>query len=427
MNMKNVRFPVAVKSGSSVVRIYATPNREYPRFTVVYYEAAGQRCRRTFAQFEEAKREAAAIAEKLGRGDLAALRLGDRDRHLYLRALELLQPSGMPLDLAVLQFAEATKLLEGHSLAEAARLYREQHRSQLEIKTVAEVVEEFILDRQKHQLSLLYLRDLRVRLNRFIKAFQCPISSLHTTEIERFLDSLKVSLRTRKNFVTTLGTLFNFARAKGYLSRSHPGVSEVTRSRRQAREIHIFTPEELATLLHRAPLGLVPTLAIGAFAGIRSEEIKRLDWSDVNLAEGFIQIKSSTAKTKVRRLAPLPDNLQEWLEAFAQEEGPVCPYQNLSNAFLKLARRSGVEWKRNALRHSFISYRVARLQDVSKVALEAGNSPKVIFEDYLKVVPGSAAEEWFAIRPQGKGHIVSFPAGPKENPAVGAQDPSSTL
>lgn len=34
-----------------------------------------------------------------------------------------------------------------------------------------------------------------------------------------------------------------------------------------------------------------------------------------------------------------------------------------------------VKWKKNALRHSFISYRVAETQDVPKVALEAGNSP----------------------------------------------------
>ena len=426
MNMKSVRFPVTVKKGSAVVRIHATPNRGYPRYTVVYYEAAGRRCRRTFAQFEEAKRQAGAIADQLARGEVAALRLGDRDRHLYLRALDLLRPLGVPLDLAVLQFVEATKQLEGHSLVEAARFYREQNTQPLEIKAVAEVVEEFILDRQKQQLSPLYLRDLRVRLSRVVKAFQCPIAHLHTSEIERFLDSLKGSLRTRKNFLTTVGTLFNFAKAKGYVSRSHPGVSEVTRSRRQAREIHIFTPEELETLLHRAPLGLVPTLAIGAFAGIRSEEIKRLDWSDVNLGEGFIQIKSSTAKTKVRRLAPVSNNLRGWLASCTREAGPVCPYQNLSNAFLKLARKSGMSWKRNGLRHSFISYRLALVQDVSKVALEAGNSAQVIFADYLKVVPGSAAEQWFAIRPQGKERIVSFPTGAREDQASRSRVPGST-
>ena len=36
----------------------------------------------------------------------------------------------------------------------------------------------------------------------------------------------------------------------------------------------------------------------------------------------------------------------------------------------------------HGLRHSFISYRVAETQDVAKVALEAGNSPQIIFQHY---------------------------------------------
>ena len=205
-----------------------------------------------------------------------------------------------------------------------------------------------------------------------------------------------------------MGTLFTFAKAKRYLSRSHPGVSEVTKARRQATEIHIFTPEELQKLLNQASVGLVPSLAIGAFAGVRTEELKRLDWSDVNLPEGFIQIRSSAAKTKVRRLAPVPDNLRRWLAPLSQEAGPVCPYQSLSNCFLRVAAKAGVVWKHNGLRHSFISYRVALVQDVPKVALEAGNSPPIIYENYLKVVPGSAAQQWFSILPEGNGRILSF-------------------
>ena len=46
------------------------------------------------------------------------------------------------------------------------------------------------------------------------------------------------------------------------------------------------------------------------------------------------------------------------------------------------AKEAGVEWKHNALRHSFISYRVADIKNVDEVALEAGNSPDIIFQHY---------------------------------------------
>ena len=57
-------------------------------------------------------------------------------------------------------------------------------------------------------------------------------------------------------------------------------------------------------------------------------------------------------------------------------------------------------WKRNALRHSYISYRVAEKQDVAKVSLEAGNSPQMIFQHYRELVQPKEAKAWFAIGPK---------------------------
>ena len=61
-----------------------------------------------------------------------------------------------------------------------------------------------------------------------------------------------------------------------------------------------------------------------------------------------------------------------------------------------------LEWKHNALRHSFISYRVADTSDVPKVALESGNSPAMIFAHYRELVTPADAKSWFAIVPEAK-------------------------
>jgi hypothetical protein len=61
-----------------------------------------------------------------------------------------------------------------------------------------------------------------------------------------------------------------------------------------------------------------------------------------------------------------------------------------------------VPWKHNALRHSFISYRVATVKNVAQVALEAGNSPEMIFEHYRELVTAEAAKGWFAVTPKAK-------------------------
>src|SRR6266481_6057517 len=57
-------------------------------------------------------------------------------------------------------------------------------------------------------------------------------------------------------------------------------------------------------------------------------------------------------------------------------------------------------WKHNALRHSFISYRVALVEDVAKVSLEAGNSPRMVFSNYRGLVRAADAQKWFGITPE---------------------------
>lgn len=57
-------------------------------------------------------------------------------------------------------------------------------------------------------------------------------------------------------------------------------------------------------------------------------------------------------------------------------------------------------WKHNTLRHSFISYRVALIEDVAKVSLEADNSPRLGFSNYRDLVRAADAEKWFGITPE---------------------------
>ena len=55
---------------------------------------------------------------------------------------------------------------------------------------------------------------------------------------------------------------------------------------------------------------------------------------------------------------------------------------------------------KNGLRNSFISYRLAILHDTARVALEAGNSPQVIFGHYRELVTPEAATAWFSVKPE---------------------------
>ena len=58
---------------------------------------------------------------------------------------------------------------------------------------------------------------------------------------------------------------------------------------------------------------------------------------------------------------------------------------------------SGVKWKRNALRHSFGSYRMEQTKNAGQVVLEMGNSAAVVMKHYFEIVDARAAREFVSI------------------------------
>jgi integrase len=407
--MSNVTFPETVRCRSSIVRIYHVLNRGKDHFALSYY-ANGKRQRRMFRNYDTAKESAKSIAAELGAGGSNVLTLSGKDRLCYERAMEMLRPLHMDVDTAVMQLAEAVKILSGTgSLAEAAKCYIGQYSTRLPVKSVREVVDELLDEKMKAGVSMFHWKDLRWRLTRFADAFHCPLASVTSIDIQQFLLSQNTGFRSRRNFRQTIGTLFNFAKAHKYLRPDHPGLLDVPKVPKRGHKIPVFSPEEMTTLLRGAKPDLIPAMVLGAFGGLRTEEIKRLKWNHIKLARNLIDVPPEVTKTQTRRLIPIHDNLKKWLLPSAHATGPVVPYKNLSNQFLKIAKRLGVRWRRNVLRHSYISYRTAETADIPRVALEAGNSPQVVKQDYLEVVDEDAAKDWFSISPPTNGEIIMLP------------------
>jgi hypothetical protein len=74
--------------------------------------------------------------------------------------------------------------------------------------------------------------------------------------------------------------LFSLAKAQNYLpDEKTNAVEQMQRVRVKSEDTAIFTPEEMAKLLHHAPPDLVPILAIGDFAGLRMPtDLSRVQW-----------------------------------------------------------------------------------------------------------------------------------------------------
>jgi hypothetical protein len=81
-------------------------------------------------------------------------------------------------------------------------------------------------------------------------------------------------------------------------------------------------------------------------------------------------------------------------------EGKIVKDNDFHRQITALAETLKIGWPRNVLRHSFISYRIAIVQSADQVALEAGNSPSIIFKHYRELTTEEQAEKWFSIMPK---------------------------
>ena len=398
-------WPRKIRLGQVVVTIY---RRSIPTggfgYMVANY-ANGMRRFDSYATEVEALEEAHLLARQLSGRQVVAASMTNEQAAEYAAAIQSLKPCGVTLLASVDAVTECLKIVSDLSVLRAAAKFYAASNKSITRKSVAEVATELIRLKETRQARPRYLRDLRARLPRFAKAFRKDCCDVTTPDVQAWLDDLKLSAQSYMNFRRVIHMLFVFAVARGYAS-DNPVVGTEKR-KTTGGETEIYSPSEIRKLLAAAEPDFLPYLAIGAFAGLRISEIERLEWSDVHLVERHIVITKDVAKTASRRIVPIHENLAAWLTPYAAQTGLVCG----SERWQKAARRrviatSGIQWKHNALRHSYASYRFAQIGNASSVAGELGNSAAIMHKHYRELVKPADAEKWFNVKPHSEARNI---------------------
>lgn len=407
----DTKFPLTVKVGSFAATIYRkrrlVRGQPYTAYRLGYYAADGRRVLRDFGDLEAAKTAAreAASAGQAGRLDAVDFTAGDRDLLVQLNTLAA-SVGTTPLPALQCYVDAVRKLPPECTLGEAVESYVRRHPAGAPKVTIAEVCEQVMAAKDAAGLSEAYTRKLAGYLRRFADAFGTGLlRDLQPPDVLRWLLAMPgVGARSLHNYHEAVVTLARHALEQRLIGREL--VEELAALKlpkvASVEEIATFTPGEVARLLASAPDDIRATLAIGAFAGLRTEEIHRLEWQDVRLTERVIIVAAAKAKTASRRVVPILDNLAAWLAPLWRTEGDVDPSPTskaMTHRWRRIGERVGVPWRHNALRHSFISYRLAVAHDPAKVAFEAGNSPAMIHKHYRALVTEAQGHEWFAVRP----------------------------
>ncbi|MGA8660454.1 MAG: tyrosine-type recombinase/integrase [Chthoniobacterales bacterium] len=365
-----------------MLRIVPISNSKFYSCYIDGIKINGKRQRRFFASEKEAKIELRKLEIQLRREGEQGLSIPEETRILATKATKLLEP----FDRNVL---DAAKFYVAHleSLSTDVR--------------VSALVDEYQETKRKAQFSAAYLDDIRQRLGAFNELFGTrTVKSLKSSEIEEWLHGLGLAPQTVVNYRAILHAFFAFVVKRGYVENNP--VSAIDKIRLADGTPEIFTPDELAKILSVAPSNLLPTLAIGAFAGLRASELLRLEWSEVDLARGYIHVAARKSKSARRRLVKILPNLASWLAPYNASQGKIYLNQKRAyhHAIEEVSRTTGITWKKNGLRHSFASYHLAKYANAAELMLQLGHTTtRLIFEAYREVVTPEAAERYWAIMP----------------------------
>lgn len=314
----------------------------------------------------------------------------------------------------------------GMTLREAVVVALELRRKELRSITVSELVARVISDRERAGRSNRYILDLRSRFNRFKADFgPRSVAAITRDELTDWIRGLDQSATSQNNYLRVIRVLFSEG-VKGKFLDESP-AKHVTEAKTTETEVGTLTPQELAILLQSAPEDFVPVIAIGAFAGIRREEIKQLDWRDIDLTHSTIRVRPKKAKSARNRLVPIEENLAEWLRPLAKTEGRVwCKGGDKKftvsiraagfgepGTETKEEKKAGVKFHRpfpeNGLRHSYATYWLAKNQDSGALSLHLGHSnSRIVFDHYRAPVAAEATAAYWSITPGGAENVIQM-------------------
>lgn len=258
-------------------------------------------------------------------------------------------------------------------------------------KPLNEIIVELLQAKRNANRRPIYINLLGQCLRRLAVQFRY-LEEINQEQIEKWLARYQ-SANSKQTWLNRISTLYSYAIRKGY-ARENP-CTRIERISIDRCQPAILTVEQSRALLATCPPICKPFLIIGMFAGVRPDEIMRLDWRDVCLDTKTINV---SGKTRRRRIVPLEPIAAELISPFKKESGPVAPAFITVRRWRRSARNLiGGKWTPDILRHTAASYLLALHQDAGKVSFMLGNSSKILLQHYHSPVKKEDMERFWKL------------------------------
>ena len=252
-----------------------------------------------------------------------------------------------------------------------------------------------------------------------------PMEALRGEDLEAVLARYR-SARSYNGMLDRLRAALRWGEREGLCGAEAARAAERIERRSEAwREPAFFLPDRVERIFRtaeahpgRAAGNVGVVLTLGFFAGVRTAEIRRAAWEDLDLEGGVLRIPRPKGWTSGARprLVELERNAAAWLAHWRRwlagqrrgraPHGPMVPkpwlFAEWKKAWLAPAGDSwGRDENANIMRHSYATHHVGAFRDAAATALNMGHGRGIAMleEHYRGLVARRTAERYWRIFP----------------------------
>jgi integrase len=232
--------------------------------------------------------------------------------------------------------------------------------------------------------------------------FHGTMGNVQPLDVDRWLRGLKGSETSRAMWFRYARMFFRWAARMRLIDRS---PLEGLRAPRATPGRNILTPSQMRELLKAEMEDDVMALVLlGGFAGLRTIEVARMDWEDIDPRTGQIHVRPEVGKQTTGMLERVVDFTEPLVKRRKFFMGKTGRIVTGSTEALHERRRKvalGLEWggwPENALRHSFATYHLGRCGNPGLTAFQMGHTSAAMVQR-VYAVPAKRADwkAWWRI------------------------------
>ena len=235
----------------------------------------------------------------------------------------------------------------------------------------------------------------------FGKAFRGAVGDIEAVDLRRWIKARSANGNTQAMYYRYARMFFGYLAANRLIP--HDPITAVPAPKTKPGR-NILTPDQMKALLALdLPDHVRALLLLGGFAGLRTEEVERMDWSHVNTKSSQIHVPPGAMKDSGgydQRIVDFTEPLKRRKAWLAKQSGKIIP---VASETLHTHRRKACApvlavWPDNCLRHSYATYHLAKAKNAGLTAYQMGHTSSAMVSR-VYAVPAALADwqAWWKI------------------------------